>query len=69
MEYKWGLSAEDQESRQSLKEVFPPICKAELELAKVSQQFGASFSSSLVKGEEAELDYSSSFPCRINLTI
>lgn len=31
-----GLSAEDQESKQSLKEVLLPICKAELELAKVS---------------------------------
>lgn len=68
MEYKWGLSAEDQESRQNLKEVFPPICKAELELAKVSQQFGVSFSSSLVKGEEAELDYPNGEAGRVNWT-
>lgn len=61
-----GLSAEDQESKQSLKEVLLPICKAELELAKVSQLLAAWFSSSLVKGKEAELDYPKREAGRVN---
>lgn len=61
-----GLSAEDQESKQSLKEVLLPICKAELKLAKVSLLLAAWFSSSLVKGKEAELDYPKREAGRVN---